>query len=149
MSKSHELDWKIYTPGLLKEILSNNETQVLRIPLIIFAGILNDVAARASQLNDVILNQLMMKLALYEVADPKSKAYDPKLVSKYIKRAHKTNKNLGEHVHHVRKLKAGSRVRYECLDCGKPLRILSGVIVATTRKQVDEYFEKKRQQLDE
>lgn len=45
------------------------------------------------------------------------------------------------HIHHVRKLRAGSRDHYECLDCGKRLRILSGVVVANP----DKYEQLKRE----
>lgn len=48
---------------------------------------------------------------------------------------------LKNHMHHVRKLRAGSRDRYECLDCGKRLRILSGVII----EDVEGYYRKKDQ----
>jgi transposase-like protein len=46
--------------------------------------------------------------------------------------------------HHVRVLRAGSRDRYECLDCGKRLRLLVGTVVARTPKEADRYREAKR-----
>jgi hypothetical protein len=36
---------------------------------------------------------------------------------------------MKNHIHHVKRLRSNSRLRYECLDCGKRFQILSGVIV--------------------
>jgi hypothetical protein len=77
-------DWKVNTPNLLKEILSNNETAILRIPLQIFGNLLIDVAKRASELNDKKLNSLMARLALYEITDPYSPVYDKKKTDEII-----------------------------------------------------------------
>ena len=75
------------TPGLLEEVLSNNETSALRVPIMIFARLLASVAERASQLHDAELDQLMLRLAMYEIADPASPSYDAKKVSKLLKEA--------------------------------------------------------------
>lgn len=77
------LKWSCHTPNLLKEILNNRGTHILRTPLIIFASILNDVAIRSSQLNDDRLNALMCRLTLYELSDPESSEYD-KLMKREI-----------------------------------------------------------------
>lgn len=53
-------------------------------PINILRSILNDIALRASELNDKELNKLMMRLALYEVADPYSDKYDPDFVQEYL-----------------------------------------------------------------
>lgn len=82
---TEEAYWKVHTPNLLKEITVNDGTAILVIPLNIFKLLLNSVAERASQLDDKELNQLMMRLALYEVADPESKEYDSKFVNNYLK----------------------------------------------------------------
>ena len=71
--------WRVNTPQLLREVLVNNETKTLRIPLQIFANILFEVGERASQLNDAKLNALMCRLAIYEASDPYSKEYDKEL----------------------------------------------------------------------
>jgi transposase-like protein len=47
---------------------------------------------------------------------------------------------MKDHIHHVKRLRAGSRDRYECLDCGKRFRILSGVII----EDVEGYEARKR-----
>lgn len=82
---SNELCWKVNTPQLLKEILANNETGVLSVPLAIFSRLLAEVGNRASELNDPKLNALMCRLAIYEVADPYSKNYDKALTDSVIK----------------------------------------------------------------
>lgn len=82
--KEIHAQWKVNTPQLLREILVNNQTQILDRPLQIFAGILGQVASRASELNDPELNALMCRLALYEISDPYSKEFDKDLTAKTI-----------------------------------------------------------------
>lgn len=72
--------WRVHTPNLLREVQTNKGTEALRIPLAIFGRILYDVAERAAELNDPLMNTHMMRLALYEVADATSSNYDQKLV---------------------------------------------------------------------
>jgi hypothetical protein len=60
------LKWKVDVPNLLQEIMSNEGTAILRIPLNIFQMILMQVAKRAIELNDKELNKLMIRLALYD-----------------------------------------------------------------------------------
>ena len=86
---SNELYWKVNTAQLIKEILSNNETGVLSVPLTIFSRILAEVGERASELNDPKLNALMCRLAIYDVADPYSENYDKELVNSIIETANK------------------------------------------------------------
>ena len=86
---SNELYWKVNTAQLIKEILSNNETGVLSVPLTIFSRILAEVGERASELNDPKLNALMCRLAIYDVADPYSENYDNELVNSIIETANK------------------------------------------------------------
>lgn len=79
--------WRCNTPQLLKEIqlLSFNGGGIMRIPLQGFAFILSEVADRAVQLNDPILNGLMCRLALYESADQNQRdKYDKKLTEQTI-----------------------------------------------------------------
>lgn len=77
--------WKVHTPNLLTEVLSNSGTSILHIPLNILARLLEAVAVRASQLNDQELNQLMVRLTLYDIADPESKGYDKNRVDMILK----------------------------------------------------------------
>jgi hypothetical protein len=81
--------WRVNTPQLLKEILSNNETQPLNKPIAIFGRVLAEVAERAAELNDDKLNALMCRLAMYEVADPYSKEYDSDLTNETIRKVYK------------------------------------------------------------
>lgn len=82
MAKQQKLrpEWKVHTANLLKEILNNPGTGVLRIPLLTLSRLLIAVAERAAQLNDPILNDLMCRLTLYEIADPEKKSYNPLVV---------------------------------------------------------------------
>jgi len=78
MSKDNYLYWRVNTAGLLQEIGNNGSMSVMRKPLMIFSGLLSEVAKRASQLNDPKMNSLMARLALYEITDPYSKEYEDK-----------------------------------------------------------------------
>ena len=80
-------EWKCHTERLLLEVLENPSCAILKIPINIFGKILANVATRASQLNDPILNKFMCQLTLYEVADPYSNAYDKKVVEEVFKKA--------------------------------------------------------------
>lgn len=82
---AESLEWRVHTAGLLQEIGINQGAGVLRAPLHIFANLLNQVATRASQLNDPVLNGLMAQLALYEIADPYSPHYDREIAEGLIK----------------------------------------------------------------
>ena len=61
-----ELEWKVDTMKLLQEILNNPGTDILLIPLRILQSLLAQVAIRALELNDDKLNNLMLRLTLYE-----------------------------------------------------------------------------------
>lgn len=76
------LKWRCHTPRLFEEILLNPGTAALKQPLIIFRAILVEVAQRAIELNDDKLNLLMLRLTLYECADPMSENYNPDIVRK-------------------------------------------------------------------
>jgi len=78
------LKWRVHTPNLLNEILVNNELAILEKPLNIFGKLLAAVGDRAAKLNDPELNELMIRLAIYSVADPESPDYDEKIVHQYL-----------------------------------------------------------------
>lgn len=65
--KDEDLEFRVHTPNLLKEICSNHNMGVFYIPLNTFQNLLKRVAQRATELNDPELNILMLKLTLYEV----------------------------------------------------------------------------------
>jgi hypothetical protein len=77
-----KIGWKVHTPSLLREVLNNRGSEILSQPLNIFGRLLAQVAKRASELDDPELNILMMRLTLYEQADPE------KSDSKEISRAY-------------------------------------------------------------
>lgn len=72
---SREMCWKCALPSLFEEILLNPGTQILKIPLNLTLSILLEVANRAIQLNDPILNELMCDLDLYETPTKSSKEF--------------------------------------------------------------------------
>ena len=80
----NQLQWRVNTPQLMKEILGNNGVAILHKPLTIFSRILAEVGDRASELNDPKLNALMCRLAIYEVADPYNENYDAELTNATI-----------------------------------------------------------------
>lgn len=62
------MQWKVNTVDLIKETIEHNpKLWVLRIPFMIFQGILAEVAERAIKLDDPELNILMLRLGLYEI----------------------------------------------------------------------------------
>ncbi len=77
-----KLKWKCHTPRLFEEILLNPGTSALQQPLVIFRSILVEVAQRAIELNDDELNLLMLRLTLYDCADPLCKNYNPDIIKK-------------------------------------------------------------------
>ncbi len=76
--------WRVHTPNLLRELLSNNGAEALTRPVQIFSSLLLQVAARAIELNDPKLNALMCRLALYTIADPQSPDYNPDIANKVM-----------------------------------------------------------------
>ena len=87
MPTTQTLGWKVFTAGLMKEILTNvdKKTQsALRDPILIFTNLLIQVGKRAAEINDPEMNKLMVRLCIYSVADPNDPDYDPVLVSKIL-----------------------------------------------------------------
>lgn len=84
MSAARALRWKVHTPNLLKEIASNPQLWAVVTPLQIFANLLAEVAERAIELGDDQLNQLMLRLTLYEQADPESRDFVRGLVEEFV-----------------------------------------------------------------
>ena len=79
-----KMQWRVNTPGMLEEVLKNKGTWVLKIPFTILQHVLAEVAARAIELDDKELNKLMLRLSLYEMANPKSPDFDLGKVQKYL-----------------------------------------------------------------
>jgi hypothetical protein len=78
------LKWKVHTPNLLKETLTNPGTSALSTPFSIFGKLLAAVAERAIELKDPELDKLMLRLTLYSQADPESPDYDKELVTRLL-----------------------------------------------------------------
>lgn len=74
------MQWKAHLPALFDEIMKKEGTSILRIPLQIVKDILAQVAARAIELDDPELNELMLRLALYEQGDPYSESFQPEAI---------------------------------------------------------------------
>lgn len=78
------LKWKIHTYGVLKEILDQDSMWMFNNPLNILLDLLRQVAQRATELNDLKLNQLMIRLSLYSISNPDDSEFNPELVSKIL-----------------------------------------------------------------
>ncbi len=81
--------FRVDTCAFLAEIANCGLPQsagVLKIPLNVFKGLLAQVAERATQLNDPIMNALMFDLTLYDVPYPTTPAYS-KLMRKLYREA--------------------------------------------------------------
>jgi hypothetical protein len=82
-----KMQWRVNTPGLLKEIAQfTKEGGALRIPISVFGNLLAEVGERAAELNDDKLNALMCRLAIYEISDPYNENYDKELCDKTIEK---------------------------------------------------------------
>lgn len=80
------LEWKVVTSEILRmAVEETGEGWGLTTPIQIMMNLLAQVAQRAIELDDEELNKLMLRLSLYEVANPKSHKFDADLVEKYLK----------------------------------------------------------------
>lgn len=107
-SKSQVLTWRCHTPNFLKEIADHaltptsggkNHNGVLFQPLNIFRQLLIQVAERASELNDPILNKLMFDLTLYELPKPGTKEHSRLMKSIYKAAEEQRKKELKNKKH--------------------------------------------------
>lgn len=66
-------DLGIYTSvnikGLIERVFDNPGTSILKIPFNTFYNLLRMVAKRCSELNDPRLNELMLRLNMYDVSN--------------------------------------------------------------------------------
>lgn len=80
------LEWKVCTSEVLRMAVEETGSGWgLKFPIQIMMKLLAQVARRAIELDDEELNKLMLRLSLYEVANPKSPKFDADLVEKYLK----------------------------------------------------------------
>ena len=84
-----KLHFRVHTTNLLKEIVDNSLTVgkngVLFVPINQLRVLLCMVAERAAEINDPKLNALMIRMTLYEVADPESNEYNREIVNEHMK----------------------------------------------------------------
>ena len=82
-----EVFWKVNTPALITEIGNHNSQMgFLRAGLMIFKKILYELGECSARINDDELNGLMCRLAIYEISDPYSGAYDKSILDKTMKK---------------------------------------------------------------
>lgn len=63
----NKLSFDVNTPKFLKEACENSVGGMYAVCWNIFKGLLAQVAERATELNDPVLNTLMIRLNLYEI----------------------------------------------------------------------------------
>jgi hypothetical protein len=61
------MTFRVHTPNLFKELWECSGMRIYGKVMRIFTALLNDVAQRATEINDPVLNALMLKLRLYDV----------------------------------------------------------------------------------
>ncbi|MFV0481758.1 MAG: hypothetical protein ACK5LP_07210 [Campylobacteraceae bacterium] len=84
---SFRLDSKrkiIFANSLLDRVLKKHKVQKLKYELGALKEILQEIADIAKKIDDVELNILMMRLGLYDEANPESDKYDEEYVRNYI-----------------------------------------------------------------
>ena len=62
-----KLSFDVNTPQFLKEACENNNGGMYAVCWNVFSNLLAQVAERATELNDPVLNALMIRLNLYEI----------------------------------------------------------------------------------
>ena len=62
-----KLSFDVNTPQFLKEACENSEKGMYAVCWNVFRNLLAQVAERATELNDPVLNTLMIRLNLYEI----------------------------------------------------------------------------------
>jgi len=85
MSKPIKMTWKINTKGLIREIMNNPNTLILKQPLQILHQLLLETGKRALELDDPKMNCWMLRLGLYSIGDPESPDFNPEVVAEYLK----------------------------------------------------------------
>lgn len=68
---------------------------IMSQPINVFATLLYQVGEIARELNDDKLNALMIRLTIYEQADPESPLYDKEMCKEVMKRAYEKDSLLG------------------------------------------------------
>jgi hypothetical protein len=87
--KTESLRWMSNVKGLFEEIMQNDQTKIMRIPLGETYLLLQKVGKRAIELNDPELNCLMIRLSLYSINDPDSPDFNSIKAQKYLREEEK------------------------------------------------------------
>jgi len=69
--------WRIHLSRMLDQLFDTNEMGVWVRPIQQLAKIMDEIATRASELNDPKMNALMCRLGLYAISNPDDPEYDP------------------------------------------------------------------------
>jgi len=76
--------WRIHLSRMLDQLFDTNKMGVWVRPIQQLAKIMDEVATRASELNDPKMNALMCRLGLYAISNPDDPEYDPEATRKII-----------------------------------------------------------------
>lgn len=77
-----KMTFRVHTPNLFKELWDCSGMKIYRSVMQIWLLLLNEVAQRATEINDPVLNALMLKLRLYDI---EKESDIPKLIDKLKK----------------------------------------------------------------
>lgn len=95
MSENVSHNIKLHTPRFLQEVFLNLKNEgVLKVPVNVMRLFLLEISERCTEVNDPILNDLMIRMALYSVGDPDSEDFDQQLCDEIHLRAEKLRKEL-------------------------------------------------------
>lgn len=84
------MTFRVHTPNLFKELWDCSGMRIYGRVIKIYLALLNEVAQRATEINDPVLNALMLKLRLYEV---EKESDIPKLIDK-LKEEYEQSKQI-------------------------------------------------------
>jgi hypothetical protein len=85
--KDEKAYWKVHLPNLIREVMSNEGTWVLREPFNITFKILTQMAERAVKDNNEIMIAYCARLGLYEASEPGKEGFEElkAIMDKYFK----------------------------------------------------------------
>ena len=83
--KDEALSFDVDTPRFIKEVAENSGSTMYAVCWNIFKSLLAQVAERATELNDPVLNTLMIRLNLYEIPNKERYKFIKQLKELYDK----------------------------------------------------------------
>lgn len=123
-SEDKKLGFDVNTPQFLKEACEGSNGGMYAVCYNIFKGLLAQVAERATELHDPVLDALMIRLNLYEVAPEKRYVILRKLAANYdaavMEQKHQRIRKLREHVSEDEKIRKALIDFFDkdAFDCG-------------------------------